>query len=72
MSESKNNKPTHIIKHVVGEGKTARWTNIGVAWSIMNNEGLSIALNFIPTSADGKLLAVPFKDEKAVSSPSSE
>ena len=48
MTQTKTNNPTHEIFHVVGEGETARWTKVGVAWEHKDKDGLNLAINYSP------------------------
>lgn len=41
-------KPTHRLYRVEGEGKKARWTEIGSAWPNRDGEGFSIACGAMP------------------------
>ena len=41
-------KPTHRIYSVIGEGKTARWTEIGAAWPHRDGLGFSIPCDAMP------------------------
>jgi len=43
-------KPTHRIFRVIGEGKAASWTPIGVAWENRDGLGYSIACDAVPLS----------------------
>lgn len=54
--EQPKRKPTHAIYHVRGEGKSAYWTRVGAAWIHEDGEGLSLALDFVPVNADGRLV----------------
>jgi hypothetical protein len=42
------NKPSHRLFNVTGEGENARWTDIGVAWATKDGKGFTIALNAMP------------------------
>lgn len=41
-------KPTHRLYRVEGEGKSARWTEIGAAWPNKDGHGFSIACGVVP------------------------
>ena len=41
-------KPTHRLYRVEGEGKSARWTEIGAAWPNKDGEGFSITCGAMP------------------------
>lgn len=49
-------KPTHAIYHVRGEGKSAYWNRVGAAWIHDDGEGLSLALDYVPTNDAGRLV----------------
>ncbi len=42
------NRPSHRLFNVTGEGESARWTDIGVAWATKDGKGFTIALNAMP------------------------
>lgn len=56
MTQSTANRPTHRIYHVVGEGKSARWTNIGGAWAHEDNDGLNMQFDYLPAGTAGRLV----------------
>lgn len=41
-------KPTHRLYRVEGEGKKARWTEIGAAWPNRDGQGFSITCGAMP------------------------
>ena len=41
-------KPTHRLYRVDGEGKSARWTEIGAAWPNQDGKGFSLSCEVIP------------------------
>jgi len=43
-----SSKPTHRLYRVEGEGKNARWTEIGAAWPNRDGNGFSIACGAMP------------------------
>lgn len=49
-----NQKPTHTVFAVEGEGDNAFWNRIGAAWAHQDGKGLSVTLSAIPL--DGKLV----------------
>lgn len=51
-----NQKPSHDVFHVVGEGDAARWTRLGAAWQHKDGEGFNIQLNFMPIGAEGRFV----------------
>ena len=48
MSKETKNQPSHRLYTVNGEGETARWTDIGVAWATKDGKGFTLALNAMP------------------------
>lgn len=42
------NAPSQRLFSVIGDGESARWTDIGVAWSTKDGKGFTLALNAIP------------------------
>lgn len=64
--QTKTNKPTHELFHVIGDGETARWTKIGVAWQHKDGEGMNLAVNYTPLT-EGKMVVrkIKTKDEEA-------
>lgn len=58
MNRNKNkpNRPSHGIYHVTGDGQEARWTKIGAAWAHDDNGGLSLAVDYLPTGTQGRLV----------------
>jgi hypothetical protein len=48
QSQSNPNKPTHRLYRVEGEGKSARWIEIGAAWPNKDGEGYSIDCAAMP------------------------
>ena len=47
-TETQTRQPTHRLYTVKGEGKNARWIEIGAAWANRDGEGFSIKLDVIP------------------------
>lgn len=41
-------KPSHRIYRVSGEGKSAKWTEIGAAWPNKDGNGFSISCKAVP------------------------
>lgn len=54
-----NNRPAFRAYTVTGEGDTARWTDIGVAWATRDKEGFTLQLNALPL--DGRIVLRKFK-----------
>ncbi len=46
--ETQTRQPTHRLYTVKGEGKNARWIEIGAAWANRDGEGFSIRLDVVP------------------------
>ena len=53
-------KPTHRLYSVIGEGKNARWTEIGAAWPHRDGEGFSLTYTAIPLN--GQIVMRPITD----------
>lgn len=62
--KTQNRKPTHDILHVKGESKNAYWTRIGAAWLHEDQQGLNLALDYMPVNGDGRLV-IKVRKEKA-------
>jgi hypothetical protein len=56
QTKTTNQKPSHDVFHVVGEGETARWTRLGAAWQHRDGEGFNLQLNFVPVTSDGRFV----------------
>lgn len=51
MSDQSNpSRPTHRLFTVSGDGDTARWTEIGAAWSNKDAKGFTLQLEALPVS----------------------
>jgi hypothetical protein len=50
MSDNNTNRPSHRLFNVTGDGDTARWTDIGVAWTSKVGKGFTLVLNAIPVN----------------------
>jgi len=48
MTKETKNQPSHRLYTVNGEGETARWTDIGVAWATKDGKGFTLVLNAMP------------------------
>ena len=48
MSDTNTNRPAFRLYSVTGESKSARWTDIGVAWPTRDGKGFSLNLNALP------------------------
>lgn len=53
-TETQSRQPTHRLYAVKGEGKNARWIEIGAAWSNQDGNGFSLKLDAIPV--DGRIV----------------
>lgn len=47
-TETQTRQPTHRLYAVNGEGKNARWTEIGAAWANRDGGGFSLRFDAIP------------------------
>ncbi len=61
-TETQMRQPTHRLYTVKGEGKDARWTEIGAAWANRDGGGFSLKLEAVPL--DGRVLMRVPKSEK--------
>ncbi|TRL37597.1 hypothetical protein FM996_02220 [Methylosinus sporium] len=43
-----NNRPSHAVYLVEGEGESAFWTKIGSAWQHEDGDGFNISLSAVP------------------------
>lgn len=59
------NRPSHRLFNVTGEGESARWTDIGVAWATKDGKGFTIALNAVPM---GGRVVMRINDDKPATS----
>ncbi len=48
QTQHSGTKPTHRLYRVDGEGKNARWTEIGAAWPNRDGAGFSITCGAMP------------------------
>lgn len=48
QSQATGTKPTHRLFRVEGDGKDAKWTEIGAAWPNRDGAGFSIACTAVP------------------------
>lgn len=62
-AQTKNSrKPSHTVYHVRGEGEKAFWTKIGAAWTHEDQDGLNVALDYMPIG-EGRLVIRTSKDD---------
>ena len=67
--QPKTNQPTHRLYRVEGEGKSARWIEIGAAWPNKDGNGYSIDCNAMPINGRlvmRKITERPVAADKAV------
>ena len=58
---SDNQKPTHKVFVVEGEGDDAFWTRIGSAWPHKDGKGLNVVLSALPLN--GRLVLREFGED---------
>ncbi len=56
--------PSHRVYTVKGEGKTARWIEIGAAWANSDGNGFSVTLDALPN--DGRLVVRVPSEKKSI------
>jgi hypothetical protein len=56
------NAPSHRLFSVIGDGESARWTDIGVAWATRDGKGFTLTLNAVPM---GGRIVMRINDDKA-------
>lgn len=61
-SKNQNNKPTHNVYTVTGEGDNAIWKKVGAAWSHKDNKGMTETLSIL--GLETKLVIREVKDQK--------
>src|SRR3546814_15919652 len=64
MSDTNQNRPSHRLFTVNGEGDNARWTDIGVAWATRDGKGFTLNLNALPLNGRVVMRINDAKDEK--------
>lgn len=64
MTQTQSYNPTHQVFNVLDDGENTRWTQIGVAWTHKDNEGLSLAINCTPV-IKGKTVIRKIKPKNA-------
>ena len=50
MTNKNENKPTHAIFQVIGEGDAARWIRVGAAWTNRDGKGYSVRFDAYPVT----------------------
>ena len=63
-----SNKPTHILRHVVGEDDNSRSNRIGAAWPHKDGKGFNISLEYMPLKQEGFISMREVKKEDEESS----
>ncbi len=58
MTTQSTNSPAFVLWSVEGEGKHARWTRVGAAWSNKDGKGFNLRCNAIPLA--GRLVMRAF------------
>ncbi len=66
-----SNKPAFVLKHARGEGDKKYWTRIGVAWPTKSGDGYRLQLDYIPTSAETEIYALPWEEKSEQDNPAS-
>jgi hypothetical protein len=64
MSDTDQNRPSHRLFTVNGDGDNARWTDIGVAWATRDGKGFTLNLNALPLNGRLVMRIIDNKDEK--------
>ena len=64
MSDTNQNRPSHRLFTVNGDGDNARWTDIGVAWATRDGKGFTLNLNALPINGCVVMRVNDTKDEK--------
>lgn len=64
-TETQKQAPTHRIYAVKGEGKQARWIEIGAAWPNQDGKGFSLKFDAVPVEGlAGRIVIREPKAEK--------
>lgn len=58
-----NNRPTHIIWQVLGEGDKACWNRIGAGWPNRDGKGLTLKFDALPL--DGRVVVREHEQNEA-------
>ena len=56
MTQKTKKSPTHEIFHIVGDGDSARWTKIGIAFDHADGKGQNLIINYKPLNDDGRMV----------------
>src|SRR5208337_4218143 len=62
---AENQRPTHKVFVVEGEGDDAFWTRVGSAWRHKDEQGYNVVLSALPINGRLVLLAFTEDDDKA-------
>jgi hypothetical protein len=65
MSNTTTNRPHFRLYTVSGDGKNARWTDIGVAWKSRDGAGFTLSLNALPLDGRIVMREAKSKEEEA-------
>ncbi len=65
-SVDQTKKPTHKVFAIIGEGKYAKWRQVGVAWTHKDQKGLSQNLHIL--GLETKLVVREVEDEPETAS----
>ncbi len=60
-----NQKPTHTVYVVEGEGDKSHWLRIGSGWSHQDGQGMNIALSALPLNGGRLVIRVAKANEEA-------
>ena len=64
MTDTNQNRPSHRLFTVNGDGDHARWTDIGVAWATRDGNGFTLCLNALPLNGRVVMRIADSKDDK--------
>ncbi|MBB4858159.1 hypothetical protein HNO88_001478 [Novosphingobium chloroacetimidivorans] len=64
MTDTNQNRPSHRLFTVNGDGEQARWTDIGVAWATRDGKGFTLSLNALPLNGRVVMRVNDSKEEK--------
>lgn len=68
-STTKGTQPTQRLYCVTGQGKAAKWIDIGAAWPNKDGKGFSIALHAVPLTSRIVMREIEDKPASAESQP---
>lgn len=64
MNNETKSLPAFTLYSVTGDGKNARWTRIGAAWTNRDGKGFSLAVGAIPLQGRMVMRAYEPKQER--------